>query len=454
MITEQNLEEGRERVRHLLARQAFEEVTDLLAILHPSDLTDLLSGLEPDERKQAFGLLDDGLAGEVIAELDADLREELIESLNTRELADLVDEMPSDDAAELVDELPADVQEEVLDQLDEATSSDVRDVLEHEEDTAGRLMEVELVTVSESATVREAIEVIRRAVDEMDGQEIYNVYVVDDAGRLVGSLPLADLIITRSDRPVTEVMDRDVVSVPEGMDQEEVANIVRKYNLIILPVVDTERRLIGQITVDDVIDVIHEELTEDMLRLAGSDAEEMEHRSPTQIARMRLPWLFVTMGVELIAAVVISRFNQTLSKVIILASFMPIISAISGNVGVQAGAIIVRGLATGHVRVERWWWLLLRELKSGLLMALACGVTLGGIAVVWTDKWQFGAVVGTAMLCAMLTAGVLGTVIPLISEKVGFDPAVTAGPFASACQDVVGFAVFLGLATKLIHWLM
>jgi magnesium transporter len=237
------------------------------------------------------------------------------------------------------------------------------------------------------------------------------------------------------------------------MPAVDAARLLRDRNLLTLPVVDAGDHLLGIITADDALDVIEDELTEDILRLAGTDAEEMARRNPVQIARLRLPWLLGTMVIELGAGLVIARFDQVLTEVILLASFMPVISAVSGNVGLQAAAIVVRGLDTGHVRLQRWGAQLRKELATALLMAVTCGIVLGTVGAIWSRHWPFGVVIGGALICSMLTAGLMGTVIPMLSRRLGFDPATTAGPFETAFQDVVGFAVFLWLASLMVDWL-
>jgi magnesium transporter len=207
------------------------------------------------------------------------------------------------------------------------------------------------------------------------------------------------------------------------------------------------------VTADDVIDVLVEEFNEDYLRLAGSDAAEMEQRTPAQVARLRLPWLLGTMVIELLSGLVIARFANVLQQVILLASFMPVISAISGNVGLQAAAIVVRGLDTGHVSLKHWGRQVAKELSTSFLLALACGAVLGAIGAAWSGHLPFGLVIGGALTCSMLTAGLMGSLIPMLSKRLGFDPATTAGPFETAFQDVIGFAVFLWLASLLLHWL-
>jgi magnesium transporter len=248
-------------------------------------------------------------------------------------------------------------------------------------------------------------------------------------------------------------MEADTKSVDTDIDQEEVAAMFRKYDLVALPVVDKKGRLLGRITIDDIVDVIEEEHSEDVARLVGSDAEELEKRSPYQIAILRLPWVLLTLAIEFGAGVVIHFFDETLSRVILLASFMPIISAISGNTGLQSAAIIVRAMSTGHVTLDRWWHPLWRQVQTTLIIGGACGAALAAVGMAWQGKWEFGLVVGLSMFISVNISGLVGTTVPMISKRLGFDPALTAGPFETAFQDVVGISIFLAFATSMLHWI-
>jgi magnesium transporter len=248
-------------------------------------------------------------------------------------------------------------------------------------------------------------------------------------------------------------MESDAKSVSVDVDQEEVATMFRKYDLVALPVVDKQGKLVGRITIDDIVDVIEEEHSEDVARMVGSDADELEKRSPMQIAMLRLPWVLITLALEFTAGLVIHYFDATLSKVILLASFMPIISAISGNTGLQSAAIVVRAMATGHVTLDRWWQPVWRQLQTTVIIGSVCGLVLGSVGGFWQGKWEFGLVVGVSMLISINISGIVGTSSPMISKRLGFDPALTAGPFETAFQDVVGITIFLSLATMLLQWI-
>ena len=292
-----------------------------------------------------------------------------------------------------------------------------------------------------------------RSIGE-EAESLAYVYVVDPLEHLLGVVPFPKLVMGRPDQTIGEIMIREPIRVRATTEAELAARLLRDRRLLALPVVDLDDRLLGIVTVDDAHDLLEDALEDDYLHLAGSsDAEMMERRSPAQIARLRSPWLLGTMAIELLAGLVISRYDHVLQQVILLASFMPVISAVSGNVGLQAAAIVVRGLDTGHVQASRWKRQLAKELETSALMALGCGLVLGTVGSLWSGHLPFGLVIGAALTCSMLTAACMGTVIPIASKRLGFDPAATAGPFETAFQDVVGFAVFLWLASLMVGYL-
>ncbi|MFA0731341.1 MAG: hypothetical protein HZLCBSQH_001672 [Candidatus Fervidibacterota bacterium] len=437
-------------IRRFLASKQTEGLRQFLEQFHPADIALALRFLHDSEKEQVFRLLDVESAAEVLDEADEATERHLVQTTDPERLSDLLETLPPDESADIVGMLEPEQREKVLQLMEPEEAQEVRELLRYPPDTAGGIMSPDFVAVQEDMTVAQVLEVLRERVD---AESIFYVYVVDEQGVLKGVLNLRKLLTSAPDTLVRDIMTHGVIFVFPEQDQEEVAHLFARYDLLAVPVLDHDYRLIGVITVDDVMDVLQEELTEDYFRMVGSDAAELERKSPPQIARMRLPWLLATMGIELLAGAVIHHFNETLSKAILLASFMPIISAISGNVGLQAAAIVIRGLATGHITLREWQRPLLRELITDFLMGCACGATLGAIGWLWSGKWEFGLVVGVAMLGAMATAGLMGTIFPMISKRLGFDPAATAGPFETAFQDVVGFAIFLWLATQLLRWL-
>ncbi len=422
----------------------------LLDEAHPADVAAVLRQLPLSEQVTFFRTLSQERAGEVLSELDDHALLELVRALDEVEVSRILDEMPPEHAADVVEELPSEQAEKILDLMQEEKSEEVQEILEYPEHSAGRLMSPDFVAVNERATVEQAIDHVRKSVSE---ERAFELYVVDDHRHLVGVVPLRRLLTANPGSPIFAVRHEDVVvTVTPEMDQEEVARLVAKYDLVAVPVVDHSNRLVGTITVDDVIDILGEEASEDIFRIAGSDAAELERRSPQQIALMRLPWVLATLVIELCAGVVIHYFDKTLSRVILLASFMPVIQAISGNTGLQSVTMVVRGLATGHVQLTRWWEPLRRQIQTSSILGSVCGVVVGIIGFFWHSP-AFGLIVAVSMFISVNLSGAAGTTIPMVSKRLGFDPALTAGPFETAFQDVLGVTIFLSLATVLLHWL-
>jgi magnesium transporter len=423
---------------------------EVLEEAHPADLAQALNGLPTPDQVALFRLLPQDKAGDVLAELEDDMLLRLVAALDDVEVSRILDQMPADHAADVVEELPAEQAEKILGLMEEEKSEDVQELLDYPEHSAGRLMSTDVVAVPETATVQQAIEHIRRSITE---ERAFEVYVVDDHRHLVGVVPVRRLLIADPRTQIVGIRDEEVTSVGHDMDREEVARLVAKYDLVAVPVVDRQHRLLGTITVDDVIDILGEEASEDIFRMAGSDAAELERRSPRELAMLRLPWLLTTLVIELGAGAIIAAFDATLARVILLASFMPVIQAVSGNTGLQSVTMIVRGLATGQVRLERWTEPLRRQVQASLILGGVCAVVVGTVGTVWHSP-VFGLVVALSMFVSVNVSGAGGTLLPMLSKHLGFDPAITAGPFATALQDVLGVTIFLGLATALLHWLV
>jgi magnesium transporter len=446
---EQDQERLLDSVRRLLEGGKDARDDQAFEAAHPSDLAAILQHLPLEQQVALFRRLSAERAGEVLPSLDDTTLLALVRALDEVEVSRILDEMPPEHAADVVDELGRDEAEKILELMEEEHSDDVQEVLEYPEHSAGRLMSPDFVAVREDSTVQEAIKHIRESVD---GERDFELYVVDGHRHLVGTVPLRRLLVADPDTAVLAIRDENVVSVPTAMDREEVARIVAKYDLVAVPVVDGHHHLVGTITANDVVDIVHEEATEDIFRIAGSDAAELERRSPRQIALMRLPWVMATLVIEMGAGVVIHYFDQTLGKVILLASFMPVIQAISGNTGLQSVTMVVRGLATGQVQLSRWWEPLRRQVQTSSILGGVCALVVGSVGWVWHSA-AFAFVVAVSMFASVNLSGFAGTMIPMLSKRLGFDPAITAGPFETALQDVLGVTIFLSLATALLRWL-
>lgn len=444
-----------EQIREALGQRGramdIRAIPSLVAALHPSDLAFVLDELTLPEAERVYALLDDERAAEALAEVAPATRRHLVISSPPSHVAAQFGRMSMDDVADVVGDV-GDEARQLLALLPGGSARDVARLLEYPEQTAGRLMTSLFAAVRPGVTVAGVIDYLRVAAKTVE--TVTTIYVVDTAMHVVGVCSIRDLLLARGHDTIDDVMTTEVISVTPETDQQAVADLIRRYDLLAVPVVDADRRLLGIVTVDDVLDVLTEEFNEDIAGLVGADAAEMDRRTPTQVARLRLPWLMGTMAIELLAGGIIARFSHVLQEVILLASFMPVISAVSGNVGLQAAAIIVRGLDTGHVSLANWAGAVKRELMTALTIAGVAGASLSAVAIVWSRQVPFGLVVGASMTCAIVTAGLMGTVIPMLSKKAGFDPATTAGPFETAFQDVIGFTVFLWMAQLLVHWLV
>jgi magnesium transporter len=421
-----------------------------LAEAHAADIAHVFQRLPMADRTMILRSLRPEQAGDVLSELDDAALLELVRSLDDVEVSLILDRMPPEHAADVVDELSTEHAEKILDLMEDEKSEEIQEILEYPEDSAGRLMSADIVAVRETSTVEEAIQHIRKTVTE---ERPFGVYAVDDHRHLIGRVPLRRLLLANPGSVILSILEEDVVSVNATMDREEVARLVAKYDLVTVPVVDEQNRLVGTISVDDVIDIVQEEASEDIFRMAGSDAAELERRSPRQVAMLRLPWVLLTLLIEMMAGVVIHFFDGTLGKVILLASFMPVIQAISGNTGLQSVTMIVRGLATGQVQLVRWWEPLWRQIQTSMIIGAVCAVVVGLIGLLWHSP-AFATVVAISMFVSVNLSGFAGTAIPMVSKQLGFDPALTAGPFETAFQDVLGVTIFLSLATLLLHWLV
>ena len=442
-----------ENVSYLIKVNDTPKIKNLFVDTHPADLADIIRDLEESERDIIFDLLDPQTASEVMLELDEVSREQLIEDLEPERLSEIVDEMDSDDATDVVSELPKEIAEKVLSNIDARDRYEVEQLLTHDEETAGGIMALEFVAVYDDETVDDAIQEIRQKTQEVEN--VYNVYAIDRGGRLAGVVPLKKLILSNPKSRIQDIMNSDVVSVITDMDQEDVANIVRKYDLVSVPVVDTYNRLVGRITVDDIVDVLHEEATEDIQRMAGiADEEILQEMSTFRISRYRLPWLVVSFVGELGSALLMRMYQATLEQVVATAFFIPLIMAMGGNVGIQASTIVVRSLALQEGGATDKWSRLIREIRvallNGLILAMVIFVV---IYIFFSENPQFGIVIGLALMVVMLNASIIGAVVPIVLNKFGIDPAIATGPFITTFNDILGVFIYLSMTMIYIKWL-
>lgn len=453
-----DLKEIIQNIRFFINNRDEAKLKNILLGTHPADIVDIIVNLDEEESEYIFSLLPSEMASEVISDLDDYNREQILEDIEDVRLTEIVDEMDSDDATDLVSDLPEDKAIKVLEGIDVQDSREVQTLLRHEEDTAGGIMALEYVAVNHNCSVDEAIRELRSKTDEVE--DVFYVYVVDNQNKLVGILPIQELILTSGKTRISEIMDKDVISVREEMDQEEVAYLVKKYDLVAVPVVDPQGRLVGRITVDDIMDVVEEEASEDIHRLAGiTDDVEIYETSAFKISKVRLPWLLFSFFGEIGSAMVMSRFQASLEKIIIAAFFIPIIMAMGGNAGIQSSTIMVRGLALGEVGLLHARKQLMKEFRVSLINGLVCGVLLFGVISIWgrfidfTHHIEFGALIGASLFLIIINATLVGAFIPLLLKKIKVDPAIATGPFITTSNDIFGLLIYLGLATLfLLHY--
>ena len=423
-------------------------IIDMLHDLKPVEIAELIEALDEESRGKFFVLLDVDTASEVIAELSSESREDIIDGMSDKDLARIVQDMDSDDAADLVGDLHAERAERVLAELSPEDSFDIKALLKYPEDTAGGIMQRELISALPNATVDEVIAEIRRLHTEI--QNIHMVYVVDNRRMLVGTVPLVNLILSKPDATMAHIMDFDPMTVPVDMDQEQVANLFKRYDSMVMPVVDEQGILLGRITVDDVVDIMEEEATEDMFMLAGAE-EDLLSSSVIRNASTRIPWLFVSWVGGVLATFLIRGFETTISKVVGLAAFMPIILGMGGNVASQAVALIVRGIATGASSTTNFKSIVIKQIGVGILLGAMFGAMLGAIAFfLYPDELRISVVVALSILISMSLASFTGTLLPILFYKLNKDPAVASGPFVTTAMDIMGVAAYLGIAVALI----
>jgi magnesium transporter len=441
-------------VKRLLRIGATANLLNLLQKQHPADLAQIFSELTEKDREAAFSLLAERngrLAMEAVSELGPEAGAALLATHSAEEIARLAQEIPSDDAAALIDYLPEELSAAVLDLMRPKESGVVENLLEYDEQTAGRIMNPHVFALSEDMTVGEAIAELQ---GNRDVEMVFYLYVVDERRHLVGVVSLRRLLLVSPETPLKRIMTSDLISARVDMDQEEVARQVAAYNLLAIPVVDEENKLVGIITVDDVIDVIKDEATEDIYRLAGVSGDERVFTPAGESLRKRLPWLGVNLGTAFLAAGVVSLFTNTIDALPVLAVFMPIVAGMGGNAATQTLTVIVRGIALGELTFANSRKALLKEASVGIGNGVALGLVAATVAWLTRGDPILGMVLGAAMIINMFVAATAGVLIPLGLRAAKVDPALASAVFITTMTDVFGFFSFLGLATVFARYLV
>lgn len=434
-------------------------LTEAIADAHEADIAELINELKHEEAVYLYKLLDEEKAAEVVLELDEDVREKLLSSLTSREIADiLIDNIHSDDAADVIAELPEQKQEEVIALLeDEEQASDIIDLMTYKEGTAGALMGTELVAVNQNWTVSQAIREMRKQAEDLDN--IYTIYVVDDQNVLQGTLSVKNMIFASQSMRTTlrELFEKEKVrSVNVAVSVEEVANIMEKYDLVVLPVVDDRGLLLGRITIDDVVDVIKEEADKDY-QMASGISEDVEYSdNVVTLTRARLPWLLIGMAGGVVSANIIGIFDITDHPE--MAIFMPLIAAMGGNVGIQSAALVVKALANKSVLDETLWQKLWKELRVGLINGLICSTIILLVSLLFHINLALCITAGIALFFVIIFASFFGTWIPMTLNRFKIDPALATGPFVTTLNDIFGLIIYFAVGSYVsskigdVHW--
>jgi len=437
----------RDTFRRLLRRKANTNLTKLIEKTHPADMALLFRFFSEIEQNELFTIMRPGEhTGEFLGELDESIIKRLIESETPQHAADLIEHTSSNDQASILSVIDEEASQSILDLLKSEEQEEVEEIMGYPEDSAGTLMYTDVFTLHENTLAKEAINVLQ---DHESSEMVFYLYVIDDYERLVGVISLRDLVTTPPNTKLKEIMIRSPETVRPETDQEEVARIVSQYNYLAVPVVDQEGQLLGIVTVDEIVDVIREEATEDFLQMAGAGKDrEILMKSSWDNARSRLPWLFASWVGGILAAAVIGIFNNTLQGTLALAAFIPVIIGMGGNIGTQTSTLVVRGLATGRVNVGNNINIIFKEIRVGIILGILYGLLLGLFAIMrFMDISPYlGLVVGLGIASSMLIATAFGSLVPLLLHRMDIDPAIATGPFVTTSIDILGVALYLGIA--------
>ncbi len=433
----------------LLDLKADEEITKLALDLSPGDLSEILRPLSVEDTARILRNLRADPLAEVLSEIDNRSLGTLFQLLDIDAIADIIEEMPSDEATDVLGELAEDQAQEILAAMEDEEREEVTELLQYEPETAGGLMGKEYLAVEGSTSCGESVDQLR-GMDEDDLEETQFIFVVDQQGRLTGRLSLMHLLLSSPSALVEAVMDPDPLYVTVDLDQEEVASFFRMHDLINLPVVDHNSKMVGRINVDDVLDVMEDEATEDISRLAGVSVQEFGEHSSFRVARSRLPWLVGALLGQIGAVAVLDHFESSLEAKVALAFYIPMIMAMAGNIGIQTSSVVVRGLATGEVDFYHLGRHLLRELGTAVFTGVSIALLSFVISYYLNGDPQVSLVLGLSMLAVIIFAAMAGSGIPLLMHRIGVDPAVATGPFITTANDIVGLLIYFGLAVFLL----
>jgi len=437
-------------IKRLLRRNATTHLRKIVNKTHAADLSVVFRTLSLPNQHELLDMIEDvNQKGDLFSELDEDTFLALHESMELDALVEILENMPTDDAADLLGRLPDEKSNAILERMKKEGSEEIEGLLHYDDDTAGGIMVPEFIALKEDTTAREAIESLQK--EHLDVEMPFYLYAVDEYGKLVGVSSLRQLVVVPPETPLKDFMTTDVFSVLTSMDQEEVAKIVARYDILAVPVVNETNQIVGIVTVDDVIDIFREEATEDILKMAGVGGEEfVETQSVIRSTRIRLPWLFASCIGGIIAFFIIGHFEGSLKKLAYLAAFIPVILGMGGNIGTQTSTIVVRGLATGRLNIRDTWSVVLKELAIGFILGMVYGFLVGLVAQLRYSTFQVAISVGFAVISSMSVAALVGSLVPMGFARINVDPAVATGPFVTTAIDIVSVYFYFQIATAFL----
>jgi len=434
--------------RKLVRKEAYKNLSNLVRKLHPADISSIIQNLTLDESMAVIKTIENtDTVIQVMEGLDDYIAAEIIEQMSEDKAAYILEKLPSDKSVDIYQKLSEEKRNVALSKLSGKKQEEITKLLAYPKDTAGGIMDPDVFFVNKDLSVKEAIDEIRRA---SKNKKIIYTYVVDENRHLVGVVPLRALITSDPQEKIENVMTPHVVSVRTEMDQEEIARLVDKYDLLAIPVTDNFNKLVGVINVDDIIDVIREETTEDMYKLAGTSGAEVGERSIWKIVRYRMPWLLVSLFGESISGAVLHGFDKTLQQFIAISFFIPLIMALGGNTGVQSQTIMVRSIAIGKIRELGMKYIILRQLRVAVAIGIICGILVGAVAFVTQRDIALTIAVGTSLFLSMFITTLLGILVPVGLKKAGVDPAVSSGPFITSFNDIVSLIIYLSICVIML----
>lgn len=445
------LEIRKEELLRILIKGTDSEINEVIEDIHPADILDIIH--ENDE--YLFSILNrlpEWMIADIIDEEDDEEKYEILKGFSENKQKKIIEEMSSDEITDLIGTLDEEESKDVLGKMTEEDREEVCQLLSYDPDTAGGIMATEFISIRENKSVKDTLKYLQK--EAPDAETSYYLYVVDKKDILKGVVSLRDIVCSSFDTKILEITNTKVISVQYDMDQEEVASKFEKYGFLTIPVVDEKNKMLGIVTVDDIMEILREETTEDIHRLGGIDEEERVDGSLFESIRSRLPWLFVNLITAILAASVVGMFEGTISQVVTLATFMPIVAGMGGNAGTQSLTIVVRGIALGELTGDNSRQIFLKELGVGLTTGIAIGTVIAALGFLWEKKIIFGVVIGVAMILNMAVATMSGFIVPVILKKLKVDPALASAVFVTTVTDVLGFFFFLGLATIFIQYLI